>query len=408
MNAYVIRGKKIVTVSKKGTILDGAIVVRYGKIREVGKWEIIKEQFPDLKVIDCSDHVITPSLVDCHTHLLEFAPSSLYPVTEETHFLAGKAILFHALSSGITALGEQVCGHPLCDFSIDEYREAVRNLPLDVSFATTSITIGFKELAHFTSMTKSKPVEKRDLINQTIIFQLAKESEYPGENLFINATPANFTAADVPRAGELIYSEAELTKIVETFHLLNKEIGVHVAGEEGIRLALNAKVDVLHHAHGITNELIELALQQGTKIVATPLGGTHLEPNSPENIANLTEKQIPVSIATDAYLPPYPDVPWLPYKDQQLRGPESLMTIAAPAMKLLNERHVDENKILALLTANPAKVLGKGKQFGSLAKGLEANFLVTEGIPGLEITDIEKIKAVYYKGKKVINREKNS
>src|SRR3954453_4016086 len=100
MMNYLIRGKKIVTVSYLGTLVNGAMVVENGKIAAIGSWEKMKLQFQDIDVIDCSGYVITPSLVDCHTHLLEFAPTSLYPVTPETHFLAGKAILLHALSSG--------------------------------------------------------------------------------------------------------------------------------------------------------------------------------------------------------------------------------------------------------------------------------------------------------------------
>ncbi|RXI97775.1 hypothetical protein DS745_15520 [Anaerobacillus alkaliphilus] len=404
MKAYVIKAKKIVTVSKKGSIENGAMVVRFGKVREVGKWEMIKQQFADLEVIDCSNHIITPSLVDCHTHLLEYGPSTLYPVANATHFMAGNALLLQALLSGITAIGEQISGQPQGDFSIEDYREVVRSLPINVSFAATSISTYLKTITTNNSITKPKDIEKGDLTNPMLVFQLARESDYPGENLFINVPPANFIMKQGPKAGEFMYTISELKDIVKTFHTLNKKIGVHVAGEEGIRMALEANVDVLHHAHGITTELIILAAIQGTKIVATPLGGTHLPPNSPENIVELTVHNIPVSIATDAYLPPDPNVSWLPFQDQKLRGPEVLMEIAHPAMQLLKQQNFDENKILALLTANPAQILGKEKLFGSLAKGMDANFLVSEGIPGLEITDVNKIKAVYYKGEKVISR----
>jgi hypothetical protein len=71
-------------------------------------------------------------LVDYHTHILDSDPPSVYPVIRERHFLAGKAIIFHALSSGITALREQICGHPLCNFSKEDYQNAVQELTLDV------------------------------------------------------------------------------------------------------------------------------------------------------------------------------------------------------------------------------------------------------------------------------------
>lgn len=110
-------------------------------------------------------------------------------------------------------------------------------------------------------------------------------------------------------------------------------------------MALEAGIDVLHHAHGITKELIEKAAAQNTAIVATPMGGTHLEPNSPENILALVRKTIPVSIATDSYLPPYPGLSWLPFTDSALQGPDVLILIAFPAMALLKENCYDENEI---------------------------------------------------------------
>ncbi|MGY0693753.1 amidohydrolase family protein [Virgibacillus sp. FSP13] len=405
-NTYLIHAGKLVTVSELGTIYDGGMVINDGKIADVGDINALQNQFPTLPIKDFSDYVVTPSLVDCHTHLLEFAPSSLYPITEKTHFLAGKAILLHALTSGITALGEQICGHPACDFAIDDYRNVVKDVPMDISFAATSISIGFKELAHFTSITKSRTVRQSDLSDSQIVEEIARQNDYPGENLFINATPANFTADEVPRAGEIIYTLEELKRIVEIYHQYGKQIGVHVAGDEGIQMTLDAGVDVLHHAHGISDEQIERAKHQGTKIVATPMGGTHLEPNSPENILKLVKHNIDVSIATDAYLPPYPDVDWLPFTDQTLQGPDALMKIAQPGMKLLHENGFDENEVLALLTANPATILGKGERFGKLEQGMDANFLVAEGVPGLEIVDVEDVKRVYFCGDCVVDRMK--
>ncbi|MET3696694.1 imidazolonepropionase-like amidohydrolase [Bacillus oleivorans] len=401
---YIVKSKRLVTVSKTGTIHDGAMSIENGRITAIGPWETIKHEYHDFLVIDYSNHVITPSLVDCHTHLLEFAPTSLYPVTPETHFHAGKAILLTALSAGITALGEQVCGHPLCDFSVEDYRRISADFPMDICFATTSISIGFEKLAHFTSFTKSQSVRKEDLVDSLIVRSIAMESDYPGENIFINATPANFTIDEVPRAGEIIYSLEELKQITEIYHAMGKQIGAHVAGEEGIKLALEAQIDVLHHAHGITAELMNIAAEQGVKVVATPMGGTHLPPNSPEEILRLVEKGIPVSIATDAYLPPYMDTSWLPFTDQSLRGPDVLMLIASPSMVLMKQNGFDENEILALITANPAELMGKEQQYGRLQPGTDASFIVSNGVPGLEITDVKDIKCVYYKGVKVIER----
>src|SRR5699024_10471278 len=118
----------------------------------------------------------------------------------------------------------------------------------------------------------------------------------------------------------------------------------------------------------------------------TPMGGTHLEPNSPENIRQLVRNNIDVSIASDAYLPPY-DAWWLDLPEESLQGPDVVMQIAQPSMKALYHDGLDENEILALLTANPEANMEKENQCEKIARGVDANFLMTSGVPGVEITE---------------------
>lgn len=170
-------------------------------------------------------------------------------------------------------------------------------------------------------------------------------------------------------------------------------------------MAINAGFDVIHHGHGIAEHQMQRVLDKNIPVVATPLGGTHLPPNSPEEIAELANKGITVAISTDGYLPPSIKAPWLTFADNALRGPESLMFLANPSMKILNESGWNENEVLKLITLNPSIILGKDRSYGSLEAGKYANFLVSKGIPGLEITDPDDILQVFYKGEKVISKK---
>ena len=170
---------------------------------------------------------------------------------------------------------------------------------------------------------------------------------------------------------------------------------------DGINLALKYGVDVLHHAHGINDNQIKIAKAHNTDIVATPLGGTHLTPNLPSDILNLVKEGIDVSIATDAYLPP---APHLNLNDNILYGSDVLMLIAQPSMKLLFENGFDENICLSLLTISPAKVLGVENSVEKLDIGMSADFLVADGIPGLDITNPNNISDIFINGKKLISR----
>ncbi|HTS61478.1 MAG TPA: amidohydrolase [Candidatus Acidoferrales bacterium] len=61
---YVLQNATIMTVSK-GT-LKGSIVVRDGKIAEVGEKVMVPA---DAKVIDASNQYIIPGIIDCHSHI---------------------------------------------------------------------------------------------------------------------------------------------------------------------------------------------------------------------------------------------------------------------------------------------------------------------------------------------------
>ena len=185
------------------------------------------------------------------------------------------------------------------------------------------------------------------------------------------------------------------------FHSNNKKIGAHVAGKEGIDLAIKCGIDVLHHAHGINYNQIKILNNNKTSVVATPLGGTHLTPNLPQDIFDLVRGGIDVSIATDAYLPP---ASYLNLDENKLYGSDVLMLISHPSMKLLFNSGYDENRCLSLLTANPAKILGLENSIGKIDIGMSADFLVCDGIPGLEIVDNKNILEVFINGKKLISR----
>ena len=61
---YVIQNATIMTVAK-GT-LKGSIVVRDGKIAEVGERVMVPA---DAKVIDASNQYVIPGIIDCHSHI---------------------------------------------------------------------------------------------------------------------------------------------------------------------------------------------------------------------------------------------------------------------------------------------------------------------------------------------------
>jgi imidazolonepropionase len=53
-----------------GTIENGAIAVRDGRIAFVGPQDALPSEFSAVEAVDCQGRWITPGLIDCHTHLV--------------------------------------------------------------------------------------------------------------------------------------------------------------------------------------------------------------------------------------------------------------------------------------------------------------------------------------------------
>lgn len=50
-------------------IVGGAVLVRDGRIRDIGKTEMLRLRYPDEEVLDYGTAAIMPGLVDLHTHM---------------------------------------------------------------------------------------------------------------------------------------------------------------------------------------------------------------------------------------------------------------------------------------------------------------------------------------------------
>jgi 5-methylthioadenosine/S-adenosylhomocysteine deaminase len=60
----------IVTCDSRDTVLEHAsLVIQESKIVDLGPAQKLKEQYPQARVIDCTDQLIMPGLINLHTHL---------------------------------------------------------------------------------------------------------------------------------------------------------------------------------------------------------------------------------------------------------------------------------------------------------------------------------------------------
>ncbi|MDH5450295.1 MAG: amidohydrolase [Candidatus Bathyarchaeota archaeon] len=64
----IIDGGTIVTISSKGIIKDGAIVIENGRITDIGKSHELKQKHPRYEKINAKGKVVIPGLINTHQH----------------------------------------------------------------------------------------------------------------------------------------------------------------------------------------------------------------------------------------------------------------------------------------------------------------------------------------------------
>ncbi len=381
-----------------------SILLSQGQIKKL----IPKAEHPsELNVkhmIDATGMFVCPGLVDSHTHMMEFATLELHQTRNEGQKMAAVSNLLSALQAGITTVGEHHLGHPLLSMTFPDYVELASDLPMDVSMASGCCVIGTDPLTVIASTRQKIGLNREDLTLEDYR-AMAERSEFPGESLFINATVANFPAAQVPRGGELIYDFNELSGIIDIFHQKGKPVGAHIEGEAAARRFIEAGGDVIHHGHGIKSlETIQLMKDNHVKVVITPHGGTAQQPTPPESIYQFYQAGIPIAIATDAWLPLHGDANWYGEAlSNKLIGPEDFLTVCKPVFDYFKKEGVQEGEILKMITKNGCEIMGAENK-GAVTPGFAADLIISEGVPGIDFTDPTQIKTVLKDGNTVIDR----
>lgn len=157
-----------------------------------------------------------------------------------------------------------------------------------------------------------------------------------------------------------------------------KPVAVHAQGGAGIRNALRAGVTSIEHGYGLTDELCDLALEQGTFLVPTlstvfaPLDPaampeyhyrkkTRWSGISKENIAHAIGRGVPIALGTDAGVVPHA---------------RNLLELS-----YLVELGMDPLDAITAGTLNAARLLRLDDRLGSLESGKTADFVVVDGDP---------------------------
>lgn len=387
----VIKNARIFTVTK-GVIEKGHILIQKGKIFDVGSDIKIPA---DAEVLDAEGKLITPGLIDSHSHL-GLGPSGgvtednegSNPVTPQLRIIDSihpegipphKHSFQHALSEGVTTIiarpgsgnviGGQSAALKLLGKTVDDM---VLVFPCDMKMAMGRKGYGAKGMMPVTKMGTAYLVRQAMLDAQDYKLSWEKYEHEKKKN----------PEKHPPKRD--LKNEA-MVKV------LNRELPVHIHASPvddimtAVRLSDEFNFFKLSIGHG--DESYKIADELAKRGVVVIVGPQMIVFDDEGNLINLADylvkHGVEVNIMTDA------DVV------QQ----EFLRFQAALAVKY----GMDPGEALKAITINPARLIGMENHIGSIEKGKDADLVIFDGDP----FDIKtRVLQVFINGKLAFHAEK--
>jgi imidazolonepropionase-like amidohydrolase len=369
---FAVKGARLLTVAR-GEIARGVLLVENGRLKAVGSEAEVT--IPEgARVVDASGAVITPGLIDAHSHLGLGASGGVTednemtdPVTPQLRIIdsihpEGMAPdlgqFCGALREGVTAviarpgsgnvIGGQSAVLKLRGRTVDEM---VVRFPADMKMA-----LGRKGVYAAKGVMPMTKMGAAYLVRQAML----DAADYKRSlEAAAKKKPGTPEATPPPRD---LKKEAMLK-------VLNREIPVHIhvsqADDIMTAVRLAEEFNFLKLSLGHADEAWKVADKLAEKKVAVVIGPLMIvydEDNRLVNLARaLIEKGVETSIMTDA------DVVQQPFLRAQ----------ASVAVKY----GLDPAEALKAITINPARLTGLADRLGTLEAGKDADFVVFDGDP---------------------------
>lgn len=268
----VVRAGRLVD-TQAGVVLAGQLItVRGERVEAVGPDE---GRYPDgARVVDLSNHTVTPGLIDCHAHLVGDPESGEYATllmrTGAQEALSGVRNARDTLLGGFTTVRDVGTFRAFVDVALREAIEGgwVLGPRMQCAGAYVTVSSGSGDIP---------PVAPDVVIPRELRFGVAnsvdevrrvvREILHNGADFIkILATGAVLTRGTNPGAPE--FNEDELHAAVEEAALYRTHVAAHAHGAEGIKNAIRAGCRSIEHGSLMDDESIEMMAERGTYLVA--------------------------------------------------------------------------------------------------------------------------------------------
>lgn len=415
--AVLVRAGRMLDVVSGQYLNDEGIYVVNGRIREIGAFNAVqKHATQGASVIDLSQMIVLPGLIDAHSHLLhngwdqmDDSPNMIMEVASlstASRALLGAAMGLQDLQAGITTVRDLGNSGLNGDVAL---RDAIDNgwvvgPRMVVSTRALSAPGGqfhLKVQHEVQNMIDqeyaiiSSPDEAKRAVDQAI---------YDGADCIKVIVSAEI-------------SQDEMQAIVDQAHRSGKKVAAHAINDLQVTTAINAGVDSVEHAYNVSNETLKMMGAKHIFLVPTDgsveiwtrkvtpdrnptadeieraddLARNHIFPNRSQRLKRAIAADVPIASGSDDY----GELPGM------TRGQVSVAVIHGYV-----ESGMTPLDALRSATVNASQLLGWQDRVGTLDPGKFADLIAVAGDPLKDISEVERVQFVM-KGGEVIKGSRN-
>ncbi|MHA1904426.1 MAG: amidohydrolase family protein [Candidatus Thorarchaeota archaeon] len=396
MKEILLKANKIIVGD--GTVLENSSILIAGEtIKEVGQ-DLKSDK--DATVLDYSDRIIMPGIVETHMHLSYDGtvadPNEVRKLSDEFLAIQGGKLAEKLLLSGITTACDAAARGNL-GFAVREAVEKGVILGPRLLLCGRMITItGGRD-----AISGGNQADGPDDVRRAAREELGRGADF----IKLAATGAISSASTESFSTQ--FTREELQAAVEEAHKVGKMTHAHAYGEPGDTNAILAGVDVLVHGHPLTKRTIELLLEHDRFLMPTLVTYYesqlhHDDGDLPEHMVRKEKEIYPlieegfrnaVKAGVKVVLGSDSGMPYTPFGKSSMEEMELMVKLGG----------MSEMDALVAGTGNAAKAIGLGSKVGTIEAGKSADILVLgpKKNPLKDIAilqDPESIALVMFKG----------